>query len=69
MNHEEECRALRQDVRELRHEIVQLRNDLAEVDGLLACHAHKLDPNPRERWPRDSVLGKAIDRHEGKKRP
>ena len=47
------------------NEISGLRNDLAEVDGLLACHAHKLDSNPRDKWPKGSVLGRAVDRHNG----
>lgn len=41
-------------------EIERLRNDLAEVDELLAALAYS---SPRDRWPKGSVLGKAMDRH------
>jgi hypothetical protein len=43
--------------------LYEVRTQLAEVDALLACHAAAIDPNPRKKWPKNSVLGAAIDRH------
>ncbi len=44
-------------------EIERLKHDLAEVDAMLATHAYLIDKNPRERWPKGSILAKALDRH------
>lgn len=43
--------------------VEQLERDLADVDRMVACHASIIDGNPRSMWPRNSILGKAVDRH------
>lgn len=53
----------RQNLNELRAFIAKLENDLAEVDSVLATHAYTIDPNPRDKWPKGSILEKALSRH------
>jgi hypothetical protein len=39
---------------------------LAELDAFVATHQYVLDKNPPSLWPKDSVLTKAIARHEAR---
>lgn len=43
--------------------LYEARTQLAEVDAMLACHADKIDSNPRAKWPKGSILAAALDRH------
>ena len=48
----------------IRAHIERLERNLAEVDAMVATHAHTLDPAPRIQWPKGSILEKAVFRHE-----
>lgn len=55
--------AWEQKLDELAAYIRGLECDLADVDALVSAHQFAIDSNPRERWPTESILGKACDRH------
>jgi hypothetical protein len=40
--------------------------ELAELDAFVAVHQYTIDANPTTSWPPDSVLAKAIARHEAR---
>ena len=40
---------------------------LAELDAFVAVHQYAIDKNPPPLWPKDSVLAKAIARHEARR--
>lgn len=48
---------------ELRSYIERLEQDLAGADSLISTHADKIDPNPRDQWPKGSLLEAAVGRH------
>jgi hypothetical protein len=52
-----------QSLDQLRSYIARLEKELAEVDAMVSCHASKLDPNPRDQWPKGSILEAAVGRH------
>jgi hypothetical protein len=39
---------------------------IAELDAFVAAHQYTLDANPPALWPKDSVLSKAVTRHEAR---
>jgi hypothetical protein len=56
------------DPSETHAEILRRAEHLAELDAFVAVHQYTLDANPRASWPPDSVLAKAIARHEARTR-
>jgi hypothetical protein len=51
---------------EILRRVEQLAEQLAELDAFVAVHQYILDANPTDLWPKDSVLAKAIARHEAR---
>lgn len=47
-------------------EIQRLRGELAEVDAMVAARRDSLDDRPRNEWPSNSIMEKAISRHESR---
>jgi hypothetical protein len=47
-------------------EILRRAEQLAELDDFVVVHQYVLDKNPPSLWPKDSVLAKAIARHEAR---
>jgi hypothetical protein len=55
------------DPTETHAEILRRAEQLAELDAFVAVHQYVLDKNPQSLWPKDSVLAKAIARHEARR--
>jgi len=55
-----------QTLQELGRYIANLEEQLAETDAVLMQNATKIDPNPRSKWPRGSVIEKTMRRHESR---
>lgn len=52
-----------QTLQKLASYIRQLERDLADVDRLVSAHQHLIDFNTPDKWPKDSILGRAVSRH------